>query len=125
MTVMMRRAIAALLTAHAVAHLTGFAWPWWVLEPLPTPPNNAAVIGDAAMRATSLLWLGVALAFGLAALELLYNGRHWRQVTAAAAATSFALSVACLPGSLLGVPINLAILLVLFGTRGRTAVAIR
>ena len=117
MTMVMRRAVAAALTAHAIAHVTGFVWPWWVLEPLPSPPDDAAWIGDTAMQATSVLWLVAALAFGLAAAEALWTAHRWRQTTAVAATASLALSVVCWPGSLLGVPINLAILLALLGTR--------
>lgn len=125
MTIVMRRAVAAGLTAHAIAHGAGFAWPWWMLEPLPSPPNNTAVIGDAAMQATSVLWLAAAIAFVVAAVEVLFAAHRWRQITAVAAAGSLALSIACWPGSLLGVPINLAILLVLFGTRERGGMALR
>jgi hypothetical protein len=117
MTIVMRRATAALLTAHAIAHLAGFAWPWWVLEPLPTPPDNAALVGDAVMQATSVGWLAIAIAFMVAALALLGGSAHWRHITAAAATLSLVLSVICWPGSLLGVPINLAILATLHWTR--------
>jgi hypothetical protein len=125
MTIVMRRAVAAGLTAHAIAHGAGFAWPWWMLEPLPSPPNNTAVIGDAAMQVTSVLWLAAAIAFVVAAVEVLFAAHRWRQITALAAAWSLALSIVCWPGSLLGVPINLSILLVLFGTRERGGMVLR
>lgn len=113
MTIVMKRSIAALLAAHTTAHLAGFTWPWWVLEPRPSPPENTALIGDAAMQAMSVLWLMVAGAFVVAILAVLSGAASWRRITAGAALASLLLSVACLPGSLLGVPINVAILLLL------------
>ena len=113
MTIVMKRSIAALLAAHAMAHLAGFAGPWWVLDALPSAPENTALIGDAAMHAMSVLWLLVALAFVVAMFAVLYGHTSWRRITATAALASLALSVVCWPGSLLGVPINVAILLLL------------
>jgi len=110
MTIVMRRAVAAGLTAHAIAHLAGFAWPWWVLEPLPSPPDDATWVGDAMIRATSVVWLLLALGFLLAAFAALRGSTVWRGVTAGAAIASLVLSIVCWPGSLLGVPINLTIL---------------
>jgi hypothetical protein len=113
----MKPLIAALLVAHATAHLAGFAWPWWLLEPLPSPPNDTAWIGDTAMQTLSVFWLVVAIAFIVAALALLARARSWRYITEGAAIASLVLSVSCWPGSLLGVPVNLAILALLYQTR--------
>jgi hypothetical protein len=111
---MKRRIVAAFLTAHAIAHLAGFAWPWWLLEPDPyaTPAPNGPMFSSAtAMQVMSSLWLAVAAAFVVAALAVL--GRHWawRRVTAGAAIASLVLSLLSWPGSLLGIPINAAILM--------------
>ena len=110
MTIVMRRAVAAGLTAHAIAHLAGFAWPWWVLEPLPSPPDDATWVGDAMIRATSVAWLLTAMGFLLAAVVTVRGSWAWRWITAGAATASLVLSIVCWPGSLLGVPINLTIL---------------
>jgi hypothetical protein len=112
-----RGPLAALFLAHAIAHLAGFAWPWWVLEPLPTSPNDTALIGDVGMQAASVLWLAAAIGFVAAALAVMLGWSLWRKITAGAAITSLVLSVLCWPGSLLGVPINVAILLALWHTR--------
>ena len=117
MTRTLRGPVAAVFLAHAIAHLPGFAWPWWVLEPLPTTPNDTALIGDVGMQAASVLWLAAAMGFLVAAAAVLWSPRHWRPITVAAASASLALSVLCWPGSLLGIPINLAILLALWWTR--------
>ena len=113
----MRGPLSALFLAHAIAHLIGFAWPWWVLEPLPTSPNDTALIGDAGMQAASVLWLAAAGGFLAATVAVMFRWSAWRRMTAAAAIASLVLSVLCWPGSLLGVPINLAILLALWHTR--------
>lgn len=116
---MKQRLIAALLTAHAVAHLVGFAWPWWLVEPGPyaTPvPDGAIFIGDTAMQALSLVWLATATAFLIAAVAVARGHPAWRGITSIAAIFSLVLSVLCWPGSLLGVPINVAILTMLWAT---------
>jgi hypothetical protein len=113
----LRGPLAALLVAHAIAHLAGFAWPWWVLEPLPTSPNDTALIGDSGLQAASVMWLAAAVGFLAAAAAVLSGWSAWRRVTAVAAIASLTLSVLCWPGSLLGVPINVAILLILWHNR--------
>jgi hypothetical protein len=113
----MKPIVGGLLFAHAVAHLVGFAWPWWLLEPLPSPPSDVALIGDAGMQLLSVLWLAGAVTFSVAALALVVGARVWRPITMGAAGLSLVLSVLCWPASLLGVPINLAILTVLDRTR--------
>ena len=119
MTIVMRRATAAALTAHGIAHLVGFAWPWWVLEPLPLPPDNTAWVGDVAMQWTSVLWLATAIGFFIGAIVLLGDHGAWRRITAGAAVVSLILSVICWPGSFLGVPINSMILVALSLSRDR------
>jgi hypothetical protein len=121
----LRRPIAALFVAHAFAHLVGFAWPWWVLEPLPSPPNGAALIGDGGMQVASVLWLLAAIGFLGAAVTVWLGWPSWRRVTIAAASASLALSIVCWPGSLLGVPINLTILLMVWRARPGWATASR
>ena len=116
----LRGPLAALLVAHAIAHMAGFAWPWWVLEPLPTSPNDTAVIGDEGMQAASVMWLAAAVGFLAAAVAVLCGWSVWRRFTVAAAIASLTLSVLCWPGSLLGVPINVVILVVLWHTRRPT-----
>ena len=113
----LRGPLAALLVAHAIAHMAGFAWPWWVLEPLPTSPNDTALIGDEGMQAASVMWLAAAVGFLAAAVAVLCGWSVWRRFTVAAAIASLTLSVLCWPGSLLGVPINVVILVVLWHTR--------
>jgi len=106
--------VAGGLSAHAIAHLAGFAWPWWVREPLPSPPHDTAWVGDTVMRTMSVVWLLVAIGFLVAAFVAVHAFGSWRWVTAGAAMASLVLSVVCWPASLLGVPINLTILAMLW-----------
>jgi hypothetical protein len=110
---MKRQIIAAFLAAHAVAHLAGFAWPWWLMEPDPyaaPAPNGPMFSSDAAMLVMSSLWLVVTAAFMVAALAVLDRRQAWRRLTTTAALASLVLCVLSWPGSLLGLPINIAIL---------------
>ena len=107
----MKFVVATLLGMHSLAHLVGFVWPLWVSEPLPYPPvPPAPLIDDGSMQTLSVLWLATATAFMAAALARLVSGRSWRDITTAAAVASLVLSLACWPGSFLGIPINAAIL---------------
>ena len=113
---MKRRIIAAFLAAHAVAHLAGFAWPWWLMEPdsyAERAPNGPMFSSATAMLVMSSLWLLAAAAFMIAALAVWDRQQAWRRLTATAALASLALCIMSWPGSLLGLPINIAILLVL------------
>lgn len=113
----MKPLVSGLLFAHAIAHLVGFAWPWWVLEPLPSATTEVALISETGMQLLSVLWLLSAVAFIVAALALLVDAHVWRSITTWAAVTSLVLSVLCWPASMLGVPINLTILALLDRTR--------
>jgi hypothetical protein len=117
---MKRRLLAAFLAAHAIAHLAGFAWPWWLMEPAPytePSPNGAMFSGDTAMAVMSSLWLVVAAAFMVAGLVVLDHRRACRRIAAAAALGSLVHCLLSWPGSLLGIPINVAILTGLRQTR--------
>ena len=117
---MKRRLVAAFLAAHAIAHLAGFAWPWWLMESAPyaePSPNGAMFSGDTAMAVMSSLWLVAAAAFMVAGLAVLDHWRACRRITTAAALGSLVLCLLSWPGSLLGIPINIAILIALRQTR--------
>ena len=98
---MKRRILAAFFAAHAIAHLAGFAWPWWLMEPDPyaePSPNGALFSNDTAMQVMSSLWLVVAAAFMVAALAVLDRQRAWRRIAAAAALGSLVLCLLSWPG---------------------------
>ena len=113
----MKPLVSGLLFAHAIAHLVGFAWPWWVLEPLPSASTEVALISEAGMQLLSALWFLSAVAFIGAALALLVDAHVWRPITMWAAVMSLVLSVLCWPAAMLGIPINLTILALLDQTR--------
>ncbi len=117
---MKRRIVAAFLAAHGIAHLAGFAWPWWLMAQAPytePSPNGAMLSSVTAMAVMSSLWLVVAATFMVAALAVFDRRRAWRRITAAAALGSLVLCLLSWPGSLLGIPINVAILIGLRQTR--------
>ena len=112
---MKRRILAAFLAAHALAQLVGFTWPWWLTysaTPAAPAPNDSVLGNDTVVHVMSSLWLVVAAAFMLAALAVLHRHPAARRITAAAAIASLALCLLSWPGSLLGLPINAAILVV-------------
>ena len=119
----MRFLLGTLLVLHAIAHLVGFTWPWWIGEPLPPygdgGTTGALLVDDTSMRALSVVWLATAIAFGVAGVARLFGARCWRHILTGAATASLVLSVVCWPASLLGVPVNLAILAALRMTWNR------
>ena len=113
----MTTVIAAVLVAHGFAHLAGFAWPWWLFDSEPARPSVATWLGDGIMAVLTTAWLVVAIAFVVAAIAVLRHRPVWRRIAGSAGATSLVLSVLCLPGSVVGVPTNLALLFWLWWTR--------
>ncbi len=108
---------STLLGLHAAAHVLGFVWPWWA-DPLPSGGSHigSQLFDDATMRGVSLLWLATGMAFWLGSVAVFARARAWRPIVAAAASTSLVLCILCAPASLPGVPVNLAILAVLWFT---------
>lgn len=108
---------ATLLGLHAAAHVLGFVWPWWA-DPLPSGGSHvgAQLFDDATMRGVSLLWLATGMAFWFGSVASFAGTRTWRPIVAAAASASLVLSIVCAPASLPGVPVNLAIIALLWLT---------
>ena len=119
MTTVLRFGFALLLAAHGVAHLPGFVSAWR-LAPIAELPYHTDVlaghlhVGDAGMRALGALWLLAALAFLAASLGALLRQPWWEPVALVAALASLLLCALEWPAARLGVPVNLAVLAVLF-----------
>ena len=115
MSSLIRRAAAAFVVAHGVAHLVGFLGSWQLGQfrdaPYTTGILNGAVdIGDGGMRVLGILWLVAAGAFVVAAAAL------WRgdaRPVALVTVGSLALCLLGLPNAAVGVGIDAVILVAL------------
>jgi hypothetical protein len=111
----LRVALVLLLFAHAVAHLVGFVVPWR-LATLPEMPYRTTILGGAldlgavGIRIYGLLWLGLGVAFAIAAGALLLSTPWWYRLTLISAAWSLVMCVAGWPDARFGVAANLVVL---------------
>ena len=110
------RAIAATaLALHGLIHLIGFIVPWRIatMEGMAyrtTILGGALEIGDPGSRLLGVAWLGLALAFLLAAWSI-WRGRHWGLALAGALAMiSLIACVLGLPETVAGLVVNVVIL---------------
>ena len=113
----MRFALSALLLAHGVAHLVGFAVPWKLLSSAEVPYRTTILggvidVGDPGVRTLGVVWLIAALAFILLAGAVLagWNVRLW---TFAMLALSMVLCVVGWPEARIGLVVNAVLLIVL------------
>jgi hypothetical protein len=114
----MRFALAALLVAHGVAHVVGFAVPWKLLTSAEVPYRTTVLggvadIGDAGARALGVLWLSTALAFLLLGAAVLagWNVRMW---AFALLSLSIVVCAAGWPEARIGLAVNAVLLAALF-----------
>lgn len=109
--------IAIFLTLHGAAHLVGFASSWGA-SPDPSPLKTTVLsdrvnLGAIGIRLVGTLWLFAALAYGLAAAGAVLGAPWWVSMAIVTTVASLVLSVIWWPESRLGVPVNLALPLVL------------
>jgi uncharacterized protein DUF6920 len=114
----MRYAVAALLLAHGIAHLPGFAVPWRLLSSPEMPYSTAILsgrwdVGAAGIRMIGLAWLIVGLTFVAAAVGYVRHSPWAVMLIASVAVASLALSVLNWPQARIGVFVNLAVLILL------------
>jgi hypothetical protein len=115
----MRIAIAMLMLFHGVAHLPGFAVPWRLVSSPEMPYRTTVLaghlyVGATGIRAVGVLWLLLALAFVAAAASAFASREWWVPLATGVAFASLALSLVALPGSRIGVAVNLVLLAALF-----------
>lgn len=119
LSTVLRVGFALLLAAHGVAHLPGFVSAWR-LAPIAELPYHTDVlaghlhVGDGGMRAIGALWLLAALAFLAASLGTLLRQAWWEPVALVTALASLLLCALEWPAARFGVPVNVAVLAVLF-----------
>lgn len=108
-----RRAAAAFLVAHGLAHALGFltAWKLGEFDDVPYSTlilNGTLDVGDLGIRVVGVLWLAAAIAFLVAALVMWRRGLT--RTVAILTAFSLAVCLVGLPASIIGVSIDVAIL---------------
>jgi len=111
----MQRAFAVFMALHGAVHAIGFTVAWQIggprgIEYSTRLLNGTVEVGDSGTRLFGLVWLAVAVAF-LGGAALLWR-RHPRSLLLAAAllAVSLNLCILGLPGSEIGLAIDLMLL---------------
>ena len=111
----MARALAVFMALHGAVHAVGFTVSWGLggprgVEYSTSVLNGAAEVGDAGVKLLGLLWLATAAAF-LAVAALLWR-RHPRglALTVGLLVVSLGLCLLGLPGSAIGLAIDLVLL---------------
>lgn len=106
-------AIGIFLLLHGFAHAVGFLGPWGLAENV-TPPTALLAgrlpMSPAIMRFVGILWLLNGMAFAAAGVGAFRHMPWWPTVMITAAIASLLLSILSLPGSKLGIPLNLLII---------------
>lgn len=111
----MNALLAALLLAHAVAHLVGFAGPWRLIDPEGVTFQRALfdgrlAVSDRTLRALGIGWLILAVVFMLLAYAAWRATFWWDEAATAAAAASLAMCAAHWPQARVGAVVNVALL---------------
>jgi hypothetical protein len=112
------RAFAVFLVLHGLAHAIGFTVPWGLGGPRGVDYstlilNGSIDIGDTAVKAMSFLWLAAVFAFGLAGV-MVWRGHRWaRRTTIAVVVGSLVLCAIRVPGSVIGLVIDVVLLALL------------
>ncbi len=112
------RVFAVFLVLHGLAHVYGFTTPWGIASPRRADYstlilNGSIDIGDAAIKAMSFLWLGAVFAFALAGL-MVWRGHPWaRRTTVAVVLGSLVICAIRVPGSVIGLAIDVVLLALL------------
>jgi hypothetical protein len=127
---MLRTIAAAIIGVHALIHVIGFVVPWRLVEISgfayrTTALDGALALGDGGVRTIGLVWLGLALGFGVAALAI-WRSRPWAvPLIGGLAAASTVVCVLGLPDAAAGIAVNLGILTAVgaFAARTRGSVA--
>lgn len=112
---MLRIASATVLVVHALIHLIGFVVPWQLamIDGFPfrtTILGGAIEVGTAGARLVGVLWLAIAVGFGVAAYGV-WRGERWgRPLTALLAVASIIVCLFGMPEAATGIIANGGIL---------------
>lgn len=112
------RAFAVFFALHGIVHAVGFTVLWKLGGPRggqysTSLFNRSLDVGDLGVKLVGLIWLATTLAF-LAVAVLLWRRHAWAlRLTIALLVVSLGLCIAGLPGSIMGLAIDVALLAIL------------
>lgn len=112
------RAFAAFLVLHGLVHLIVFTVPWRLgglrgSEYSTRILNHSIEIGDAAVKTIGVLWLATAVAFVVVGVMVWRGHSLARRATVAVLLGSLVLCAIDLPGSVMGLAIDVVLLALL------------
>jgi hypothetical protein len=110
----MRIVLATLLFLHGLVHVVGFIGPFQIFRRVPYQISllgEPLDPGELGAKLLGLLWLLVAGAFAVAAAAASANVAWWPTYTAVVTTSSLVLCIVGWPGSKIGVPVNLIVLM--------------
>jgi hypothetical protein len=112
------RVFAVFLVLHGLVHVVGFTVPWRLgglrgSEYSTLILNHSIEVGDTAVKLLGVVWLAAAIAF-IVAGAMVWRGHPWAgRTTVALLLGSAVLCTVDLPGSVMGLGIDLALLALL------------
>jgi len=109
------RLFAVFLVLHGLVHLIGFTVPWGLGGPRGVEYstrilNHSIEIGDTAVKALGFVWLAAAVAFVVVGVMLWRGHPSARRTTIALLLGSLVLCTIGLPGSVMGLTIDVVLL---------------
>ncbi len=117
---MIRLVLGLVCLVHGIAHLVGF-FAAWRPSAIPELPHKTTVLsgridlGEGGIRAVGIIWLLLALAFAAAGVMVWLTLPQATTAVFVLSAASFVMSLIAWPDSQIGVVVNLAIALFVFG----------
>jgi hypothetical protein len=112
----MRILAALVLLAHGVAHVPSFLGRWRLTPLVPyetTILGGRMNVGGVGARIVGLLWLLLAIDFGLLAWGAYAGAAWWSYEALATAVVSLLFCVSAWPGTSIGVFVNVALIIVI------------
>ena len=112
------RVFAVFLVLHGLVHVYGFTVPWFHrgfrgVDYSTRILNGSIEVGSTAMKMLGVVWLAVAVAFVVVGV-MLWRGHTWaRRTTVALLLASLVLCIVGLPGSVIGLVIDVVLLALL------------
>lgn len=117
---MWRIALSALMAAHGLVHVFGFASAWQLVQSDELPSTDSILAGKVhlsqpASRALGLGWLVLAVGFLVAAVALGIHAPAWWSLAVACSAVSLVMCTLGLTETWFGLVLNVALLALLLG----------